>query len=322
MNLQQFIQNERNIAFRDMSQPLAMDMQSRLCDLGILDPVINGSESVVFKMIAKGDGVAGKNTAIALKEFCRKAAIPFVGDTFSVQQAQALQQASGHDFYPLQLDFAAADDRPTRLAKHVLRYMMRHQYWIARSPLMYNIVYVEGMDADDSLNADTFDHWNDRRMVIRIAEDGRPEMLVNDQCTTEPGRHYTHNPMQGTSGVARIGFGQYKAWRYDIHLKGRKGAHPALVQRGRLKVHRDRDKNGFRTNDFIDMGDSFRINQHTALSTHAPDDVDRYSAGCLVGRRYAWHASFLDIVRQDCRFVDNDAYMFMSTVIAGDDLMK
>ncbi|MCY7330899.1 MAG: hypothetical protein LH618_20265, partial [Saprospiraceae bacterium] len=64
------------------------------------------------------------------------------------------------------------------------------------------------------------------------------------------------------------------------------------------------------------------INQHTTSHHKVPDFVNSFSAGCLVGRRYQWHLSFLDIVRQDVRYQANKGYLFISTIIAGDDLLR
>jgi hypothetical protein len=183
---------------------------------------------------------------------------------------------------------------------------------------MRNIVYVEGMNPDGSLNADKANQWNDRRIVFRIASNGRPEMLVNDQATTEPGSHYTWHPLN-PNGAARIAFGQYKAWAVGLH----KGTQPALVQREKLRLHRDLNKDGFRSSsDPIDIGKTFGINQHSTRPGTPPEFVDSYSAGCLVGRRWAWHMSFLNIVKQDERYRQNRGYLFISTVIPGDDLVR
>ncbi len=321
-SLNQILDLGQDIQTDDLNQSAnrmaAVALQHRLCDLGILDPIMGGDVSTPFGPVGKGDGSIGTNTRNALLEFSRCIGEQHVDRLLPVQYLARLIAANPDVLLPIRWDPAPEDKLQTRIAKCVLRYMRRKNYWIARSPRMYNIVYVEGMDANGRLNEDVLNGWNDRRMVIRIAENGIPEMLVNDQATTEPGRYYTFNPLN-PNGAARIAFGQYKAWVDGLHH----GKQPALVQREALRVHRDLNKDGRRSKtDPIDIGKTFGINQHSTSEDQTPEFVNSYSAGCLVGRRYDWHMSFLDIVRQDVRYIANKSYLFVSTVIAGDDLLK
>lgn len=296
----------------------AVALQNQLCDLGILDPIIGGNADTPFGPIGKGDGSVGANTRNALLEFCRCTGEQHTERLLPMQLLAKLIAANPDKLFPIQWDPTPEDSLQTRIAKGVLRYMRLKNYWIARSPRMCNIVYVEGMDANGRLNSDDLNGWNDRRMVIRIAENGTPEMVLNDQATTEPGSKYTFDPLN-PNGAARIAFGQYKAWVDGLHH----GKQPALVQREALRVHRDLNKDGRRSKtDPIDIGKTFGINQHTTSEDRTPEFVNSYSAGCLVGRRYDWHMSFLDIVRQDVRYQSNKGYLFMSTVIPGDDLLE
>lgn len=295
---------------------LAEQIQARLCDLGILDPIINGDERRPFGPVRKADGKVGANTRNGIYGFHRYANLPYVDNLLSAEFFQALAGASPDRFFPVQFNNRPDDDAQTRLARRILRYMLKKGHWIARAPDMFNIVYVEGLDGDGKPNPDRLNEWNDRRMVIRIAPGGKPEMRVNDQATTEPGKYYTERPLQRL-GAARIAFGQYKAWVDGLH----KGTQPALVQRGRIRLHRDLNRDGFRSaSDPIDIGTGFGINQHATSPRYDPAFVDRYSAGCLVGRRYRWHMHFLHIVRQDTRYIMNKGYLFISTIINGDDL--
>lgn len=297
----------------------AIELQVRLCDLGLLDPVVSGSENRPFGPVAKADGVAGINTQNAFYEFCRIAGLPFNDQGVTPQQLRILTAANPFTFLPVYAVNAETDTSNVRFAKRVLRYMHRKGFWIARSPNMYNIVYVEGANADGRPNADRFNEWNDRRLVIRIKNPGGvPEMLVNDQATTEPGDHYTRFPLNRL-GAARIAFGQYKAWRVGVHS----GWQPALVQRGLVKVHRDRNKSGTRNgSDPIDIGDHFGINHHSTQPNFNSPTIGRFSAGCLVGMRYEWHLKFIQLLKRDVRYERNHNYMFMTTVIAADDLLK
>ena len=321
-SLQALVAANRDISTDELNLPpnrdAALEIQHRLCQLGILDPTIDGSEFSPFGPVGTGDGQLGVNSRAALAEFFRLAGLPGTERNLSPAHIRALATVQPDTLLPLQLVPQVHDHRQTQLAKVVLAYMLHKKYWIARSPQMYNIVYVEGIHGNGTLNRDTMNTWNDRRMVIRIAEDGVPEMLVNDQATTEPGQFFTWHPLH-PRGAARIAFGQYKAWVDGMH----QNKQPALVQRERIRLHRDLNKDGLRSgNDPIDIGKTFGINQHTTSRDRVPRFVNSFSAGCLVGRRYHWHMSFLDIVRQDVRYQANKGYLFISTIIAGDDLLR
>jgi hypothetical protein len=185
-------------------------------------------------------------------------------------------------------------------------------------PGILNIVYVEGANADGKPNADEFNKFNDRRIVIGI-DNGKPTIKMNVLATTEPGKFFTDNPMN-PSGAARIAFGQYKAWRVGIHRASAPSRHEALVQVGELSVHRDLNKDGKRTGDRIDVGSGFAINQHSGHNASA-NNIGQASAGCLVGRSHDEHKEFMKLVKTDPRFKKaTNGYKFVSTVIAGDDL--
>jgi len=298
--------------------PLVEAIQTKLCELGILDPIIGGDKATPFKPVRFADGRIGPNTRNAIAAFSRYSRLAQPEGRLSPDLFQLLAAGSPEAVFPMQLNPVAGDSDQVLFAKRILRYMQRKGYWIARAPDMFNIVYVEGVDADGTPNADRFNEWNDRRCVIRILPGGQPEMLVNDQATTEPGHFYTQNPTN-QRGVARIAFGQYKAWMDGKH----RGVQPALVQQGPVRLHRDINKNGIRdAADPIDIGSNFGINQHSTSLYSIPDLVNKYSAGCLVGRRFRWHMSFLHIIRQDWRYATNKSYMFMTTVIDGVDLAK
>ena len=318
-SLQQLIDNKQQVTTDDLNQPenkaAGLELQTRLCDLGILDPLFKGNANTPFGPVGKADGVLGPMTRNAIYEFCQLAKLEYVDKLLSLDLLRALVAADPDTFLPVWFPPHPFDKNQTRLARRILRCMQAKGYWIARSPNAYNIVYVEGMNADGRANADTFDHWNDRRIVIRIKPGGKPEIVINHHATTEPGRFYTVNPLH-PKGAARIAFGQYKAWVDGLH----QGEQPALVQRGEVRVHRDLDQNGKRSkNDPIDVGDWFGINQHSTSPNVTPQLVGKYSAGCLVGQVYSEHLKFLNLVRKDFRYKQSKGYMFVTTVLAGDD---
>jgi hypothetical protein len=201
-------------------------------------------------------------------------------------------------------------------AAAILNYMTRKNYVISESVREINIVYIEGMDRDGDLNNDLPNCFNDIRLVIQFVG-GKPTIVGCWEGTTEPGAYYTYNPMNRL-GAARIAFGQYKAWKVGTH--GNSQPHEALVQVAPVKVHRDLDRNFIRTGDRVDEG-LFGINQHWGYDL-PESNIGQASAGCLVGRTRKGHREFMAIVKSDRRYRENPNYIFVTTVIAGDDLYK
>jgi hypothetical protein len=164
-----------------------------------------------------------------------------------------------------------------------LQYMQFKEYKIRA----WNIVYFEGIDPDlKTLNNDRIDYWNDVRAVV--TDEGN--VLMAATATTEPGWYYRLNRMN-TNGAAQLQFGQYlEAWQIGKHY-----SQDALVQCGNLTVCRDNNQDGFRTGDKEFIGSDYGLNQHT---TSGPTNtVGRWSAGCLVGKYPATHATFMGICR-------------------------
>ncbi|MEM9092744.1 MAG: hypothetical protein AAGC93_28955 [Cyanobacteria bacterium P01_F01_bin.53] len=204
------------------------------------------------------------------------------------------------------------------LASRILSYMDSKGYKIFEGLREYNIVYVEGMNPNGSLNSDSDNVFNDIRLVIEII-DGYPKIVGGPWlASTEPGRYYVNNPMN-SKGAARIQFSQYTAWQVGIH--GNSEPHEALIQTGGIvSVHRDFDKNGIRTGDKLDTG-YFGINQHSGYDNPVRN-VGRASAGCLVARSRAEHRQFMALIKQDWRYQRDRQFIFTSTIIPGDDLVK
>jgi len=320
--LKQMYQSGKTLLIEDLklpvNEPLLRDIQTRLCELGILDPKISGDKNTPFGPSSFADGRFGPNTHNSILAFHDYLQVPKPEDQLTTQFFGRLLESTPDTFFPIQFNPKPGDNEQALLAKRILRYMQKKGYWIARAPDLLNIVYVEGADATGRPNNDRLNEWNDRRCVIRIRPGGVPEMLVNDQATTEPGRFYTLNPLN-PAGAARLAFGQYKAWLLGVH----KEEQPALVQRDNVRLYRDTNKDGSRNStDRIDIGQSFGINQHSTKPNVVPTAVDRYSAGCLVGLRYYYHLSFLDMLRQDRRYRGNPLYLFMTTLLNGDDLAR
>lgn len=205
------------------------------------------------------------------------------------------------------------------LASRIIKYMQAKRYQISTEKQEYNIVYVEGMNVDGTLNNDAPNCFNDVRMVIEFTGN-KPQIVGRWEATTEPGSYYTYHPMN-PKGAARIQFGQYKAWQVDKHCGKSSGCHEALVQTGQLTVHRDFDKNMQRTGDKLDTSSNLSINQHWGFDM-PKNDIGFASAGCLVGRTRQGHREFMEIIKRDKRYSKTRQYTFQTTIIPGDDLEK
>lgn len=254
------------------------------------------------------DGIFGPMTREAFLEFQKYMDCPQIG-ILDPETAKKLVETDKQEL----LASLTSKLRPGNdLAGRIIKYMLDKQYHIFMEPRRYNIVYVEGMNADGTVNQDRANYFNDRRIVIEVI-DGVPKIVGNWEATTEPSSHWTINPMT-PQGAARIEFNQFKAWRVGRH----KTQYPALVQVQPITVYRDWNKDGFRTSDKKDTG-LFGINQHHA--DNAPtNNIGYWSAGCLVGRSKAEHNEFMNIIMKDKCYQLSNKYTFETTIIPGDDL--
>jgi hypothetical protein len=196
----------------------------------------------------------------------------------------------------------------------IIKFMERKKYKVFREKGELNLIYVEGMSTDFTLNNDEPNEFNDLRMVIEFSNN-KPFLLGCWEATTEPGFYYTDNPMN-PNGAARIAFGQYKAWQVGIH--GYAEPHEALVQVDNVRVHRDYNRDLLRTGDYIDDG-LFGINQHHG-SDNPYHDIYTASAGCLVSRSRTGHYEFMDIIKRDRRYLNDPDYIFWTTILPGNEI--
>ena len=295
MKLQEIVNNNSKVHFMAIDTTLGSEIQTCLIGLGCLDPPADGKFGPVSKFV--------------LRSFAKIVGINDFDDMIDAQLAGKLLGETADNLFPIELG--------NDLASRIIKYMRQKNFWIARMPDFRNIVYVEGADEDGTPNVDTHNHFNDRRVVF-VIKNGKPKVLLNVLATTEPGAHWTNNPMNA-NGAARIAFGQYKTWVVGTHKAGTRSAHEALTQAENLPVHRDKNKDTIRKNDIIEIG-VFGINQHSGRNA-AATNIGLHGAGCLVGRSHQEHKDFMDICRKDPRFKDaSNGYRFMSTIIAGDDL--
>ncbi|MCU0547248.1 MAG: hypothetical protein MUE44_34675 [Oscillatoriaceae cyanobacterium Prado104] len=201
--------------------------------------------------------------------------------------------------------------KSTTFIGKLIEYMERQNYRIFRRPHEKNIVYIEGVDSDLNLNPDRANEFNDARIVFEFV-DRDPVILGRWDATTEPGYHYTDNPMN-PKGAARIAFNQYTAWQVGIH--GYSEPHESLIQVEPVGVWRDWNRDMIRTGDKFDEG-LFGINQHWGYD-HPRNDIHTASAGCLVGQTREGHRNFMRLVKLDPRYQADKNFVFTTTVIDG-----
>ncbi|ALF52095.1 peptidoglycan-binding protein [Nostoc piscinale CENA21] len=304
MKLQDFLANANEIGklgFEAIAQDkeLATQIQILLIGLNLLEP--------------PADGKFGPVSGEALEKFQE---LTKTGETgyLGAVTAKKLIETKPEDLPkpPLKLG--------NDIASRIVKYMLDKKYQVFTAPKEYNIVYLEGINEDWTRNNDAPNEFNDRRIILEVV-DGVPKIVNHWRATTEPGSYYTVVKPLNPKGAARIQFGQYKAWRVGTHGIGGSRPHEALVQAGTITVCRDFNKDFQRVGDQLDTGDDFAINQHWGYD-FPKNDIRGASAGCLVGNLLKGHQEFMALVKQDRRYVANRDYMFYTTVISGDDLLK
>ncbi|AKG20643.1 peptidoglycan-binding domain-containing protein [Calothrix sp. 336/3] len=297
MKLQEVLEKKNQLGYDAIAKDvdLSKQIQSQLVNLNLLQPPV--------------DGKFGPTSIAALKEFqelVKASEQEFLGPITAKQLLEMKQEMLPKPSVNLGND----------LGSRIIKYMMAKNYRVFTEPKEYNIVYVEGMNENGTLNNDAPNAFNDRRIVIEF-NNGVPRIVNQWQATTEPGSHYTYTPMN-PAGAARIKFGQYKSWSVGMH--GNSDRHEALIQVTPITVHRDFNKDFKRIGDKTDTG-LFAVNQHWGYD--APqNDIKNASAGCLVGRMRQGHREFMALIKQDRRYTRNPGYVFYTTIIPGDDLVK
>ncbi len=273
-------------------QRLGRALQEALSVAGYLDP--------------PADGEFGPVSIWALAQFGRRLGLD-VEAGLTAELARALTNPAGGLPQPV---------ASGTWVDPIISAMQRSRYFVCRHPDCWNIVYVEGMGIDGTLNDDRPDAFNDLRLVFRITDSGIPEFHCWE-ATTEPGNQFTFTP-ENSAGAARIAFRQFKSWSVGLHPSRRDPKHEALVQTKPVTVHRDFNKDHMRTGDRLDRG-LFGINQHWGYDLPA-GEIRNASAGCLVGRSTAGHREFMALLKKDARYRASKGYRFVAAILAGDRL--
>jgi hypothetical protein len=204
-------------------------------------------------------------------------------------------------------------NNPTLLT-HIVSYMNYCGYKLTRKQGEMNIVAIEGINLDGTLNDDEPNKFND---VIGVFTMGDKDLQWRGlyAATTEPGRYYTELPMN-QRGAARLAFGQYKSWQVGWH----NGDHKALVQSGgSVTVHRDKNQDFIRSGDYEDTG-YFGINIHWGWNMPI-DNIGKTSAGCIVIPEWRDFQSFMQDVESDQRYIGNNNHIFSVTILPGDKVL-
>lgn len=318
MNLKSFAETGEKYAFDAIAEDtmLTLEIQEALAAIDLLKPSFEDSSNDQELNVLTEEALLAFQ-ANALPETSPERQYSYFGE----ETAKALIDAQPASRGTVILSSSTSNGKSQTgdMASRIYNYMVKKGYVVSTGRKEYDIVYIEGINPDFTLNNDAPNEFNDLRLVLELQE-GKPAIVGKWEGTTEPGRVFTANPYLPKKGAARIAFNQYRAWKVDKHGKG-KSAHLALVQTGgTVTVHRDFNKDFKRMKDNLDTG-FFGINQHWGYN-FPKNDIKTASAGCLVGRTTAGHQQFMEFVKQDKRYKANKNYVFYTTVIAGDELMK
>lgn len=189
--------------------------------------------------------------------------------------------------------------------------MNQENFDINQKPGEINIVFVEGVNLDFSINPDTPNVFNDLCVVFDFVNK-TPRILGKWIATADPGRYYTDNPLNKYGALHHNG--QDRAWQLGRHKN-----HEALVQVCSIPVTRDYNK------DFCTVGDKkyrgyFGANCHGS-NTNNVNDIGRWSAGCKVIYQMSYFREFMKVVKTDCNFKADRKHIFAIATLEGTTLL-
>jgi hypothetical protein len=143
---------------------------------------------------------------------------------------------------------------------------------------------------------------------------GIPTILLNVQATVEPG--IVPASKGHRDGLAHVPDGQQSVWVVGKHGSG-SWRHDALVQKGKILVLRDVDRDGTPDKPFDNAAG---INQHGGSLNVSR--VGKYSVGCLVGQSMKAHEEFMKMILNDPDYLANKSFRFPTTVISAKSLQS
>lgn len=167
-----------------------------------------------------------------------------------------------------------------------------------------NIVGVRNKGVGDAIT-----NKFDDTMYVAYKEQGNWK-IKSYSITTDPGTYYMKNPLN-SNGCAILVEGQYPVYEIGLH----RGKYQALVQRGTVKLYRDRDKDT--VYDFVNIQSDANsgINIHKAGKDSL--EINNWSAGCTVFKREVDFNEFMSICNQFKSILGNK---FTYTLINSNDL--
>lgn len=181
-------------------------------------------------------------------------------------------------------------------------------YPLSRGEGEINLIGIEGMNLDTTLNNDAADKWNDLIGILTFDSAGHPHFEAVYRCTTEPGYHYTIKRLLNPNGAARLQLGYQKGlWQIGIH-KG----YEALVQGDNpARLVRDRNRN-FLRDDATTVEYWRGINCHSTSSRNnfSWASIGLWSAGCTVIPVWSEFQAFLRRVKQSKQYKENRGHDF------------
>lgn len=166
----------------------------------------------------------------------------------------------------------------------LINYLNGKRYVLNKRPFEVNIVGLRS----DSTNSNKFDD-----KLVLFYFDGATWKGFEYPITTDPGTYWLKNPMN-VDGTAILKTGQYQ---YKIGLH--KGEYKALVQRGKVTVLRDYNRNAILDfNNGKETTGYYGINIHRSNPGGVSVDVEKWSAGCQVFASSIDFKQFLELVEQ------------------------
>lgn len=177
----------------------------------------------------------------------------------------------------------------------LINYLNGKKYVLNKQPFEVNIVGIRS----DSTTPNKFD---DKLIIFYF--DGSTWQGYEYKITTDPGTYYLKKPLN-VDGTAILKTGQY-AYKIGLH----KGQYKALVQRGKVTVLRDYDRNAILDfNNGKEATGFFGINIHRATSSGESSNVEKWSAGCQVFANSDDFKHFLNLVQDSVdKYGENSLY--------------
>ena len=154
-----------------------------------------------------------------------------------------------------------------------------------KEPFHLNIVCIRNSDVfTNKFDDDIYWFWYNEKRELGFK---------TAKITTKAGSFYVKNPIN-KDGTGVLKTGQHiDCWKKGLHH----GEYEALVQAKTLKVWRDKDKDNRITKSQEQEG-LFGINVHRASKNNSSDNIDRWSAACIVFQNPLVFKSFMRAVDQ------------------------